>query len=178
MTIASFCRDQLFEQGPLTIEELTERVVAAGLTRSRSPLSTVQSAITHVEVKLADGRWASPLWLLQGRWLTTTGFWGDQVDWYPDPYDEIPDRRDAEADLDALVRLLRGGPLAVPGGQVKNSYSSSWKAPKGWPGLSPRAGQLLAYRVVGRSLEVEVIDETAEMRMRGLALSARIVAAE
>lgn len=174
MSIASYCRDALLEHGPMTLGDLTDLVVGAGLTQSKTPLTTVQSSLSNREVRLADGRYASPLWLLQGRWLTTRPFRRDDV-WGADHPGDVSDEANPTADLAPLLYLLRGGPLFVPGGQVKkSSYYGLWKAPKQWPDLAPRADQLLAYRVVDRALEVAVIEETAEMRMRGVALSSAI----
>jgi hypothetical protein len=45
MTIATFCRDELLAHGPLTLDELTDRAVRAGVTRSTTPRSSVGSAI-------------------------------------------------------------------------------------------------------------------------------------
>jgi hypothetical protein len=72
MTIHSFCHAELLAHGPLSSDELTARAVAAGVTRARDPLQSVLSAVRHVELQLLDGRWVTPLWLLEGRCLTAT----------------------------------------------------------------------------------------------------------
>jgi hypothetical protein len=74
MTIFTFCRDQVLADGPLSLEEPTERAVAAGVTRSQQPMSTVRSTISHRLIALPGERWASALPLLEGRVLTTRSF--------------------------------------------------------------------------------------------------------
>jgi len=74
MTISSFCQSQLLTDGPLSSDELTARAVAAGVTRARNPEMSVLSAIRHRELQLLDGRWVTPLALLEGRCLTTAAF--------------------------------------------------------------------------------------------------------
>ena len=70
MTIASFCRDELLASGPLSLDDLVTRAVDAGVTRALNPHSSVLNAIRSDEIELLDGRWTTPLWLLEGRCLT------------------------------------------------------------------------------------------------------------
>ena len=69
MTIATFCREQLLT-GPLSLDDLVSRAVDAGVTRALNPHNSVLSAIRRDEIELLDGRWVTPLWLLEGRCLT------------------------------------------------------------------------------------------------------------
>ena len=85
MTIASFCREQLLTHGPLSLDELTERAVAAGVTRAKNPHAAVAEALRYRERQLLDGRWVTPLWLLEGRCLTAASLpyrmrWYGEVD--------------------------------------------------------------------------------------------------
>jgi hypothetical protein len=70
MTIASFCREQLLANGPLSLDDLTARAVDAGVTRAKNPHASVASVLRYAEVELLDGRWVTGLWLLEGRCLT------------------------------------------------------------------------------------------------------------
>lgn len=72
MTIASFCREQLLGHGTLSLDELTDLAVNAGVTRARNPQLSVLAAIRPNEIELLDGRWTTALWLLEGRCLTAT----------------------------------------------------------------------------------------------------------
>ena len=45
MTIHAFCREQLMTHGPLTLETLTDLAVAAGVTRSATPLAGVRESL-------------------------------------------------------------------------------------------------------------------------------------
>ena len=70
MTISTFCRDQLLTHGPLPLQTLADLAAEAGTTTARDPAAAVRGAIAYKEVQLADGRWATPMWLLEGRILT------------------------------------------------------------------------------------------------------------
>jgi hypothetical protein len=172
MTISAFCRSQLLEHGPLTLEVLTAGAVAAGKTRSRSPMSTVRSAIAHKELLLPDGRWATPLWLLEGRTLTTRGLAHEDA-WDGD-VDEVDTGERASHDLDLLQRATRSGqvPLATGGALKADLYSQMWRAPKDWPHVQPGPGELLALRVQQGVLHVDVIRQTCDIDQRGTELAA------
>ena len=171
MTISAFCRSQLLEHGPLTLEVLTAGAVAAGKTRSRSPMSAVRSAIAHKELLLPDGRWATPLWLLEGRTLTTRRLPDEDV-W--DCGDEVDAGERARHDLDLLQRATRSGqvPLATGGALRTDLYSDLWRAPKDWPHVQPGPGELLALRVQQGVLHVDVIRQTSDIDQRGTELAA------
>ena len=70
MTISSFCRDQLLAHGPLPLQTLADLAADAGKTTARDPAAAVRTALAYKEIQLADDRWATPLWLLEGRILT------------------------------------------------------------------------------------------------------------
>jgi hypothetical protein len=71
MTISSFCHAQLLAHGPLSPDDLAVRAVDAGVTRARDPRQAVLNAARHQALELLDGRWVAPLWLLEGRCLTS-----------------------------------------------------------------------------------------------------------
>lgn len=159
MTIASFCRD-LLASGPLPLDLLAARAAEAGVTTARDPAAAVRSALTYKEVLLADGRWATPLWLLEGRILTVRALpfadvWPDD-DWHlEDP--EVPDgSRYDLALLDAAARSC-SIPLAGGGFLHRSSYGVGLRAPKGWPTLRPGRAQLLGLRVRDGVLHVELV---------------------
>jgi hypothetical protein len=91
MTIASFCREQLLANGPLSLDDLTARAVDAGVTRAKNPHASVATVLRYAEVELLDGRWVTGLWLLEGRCLTATS---------------LPYPRRWYAELDADLGLL------------------------------------------------------------------------
>jgi len=72
MTIATFCREQLLASGPLPLDHLVARAVDAGVTRAKDPHASVLAVIRHREIELLDGHWVTPLWLLEGRCLTSS----------------------------------------------------------------------------------------------------------
>jgi hypothetical protein len=84
MTIATYCREQLLTHGPLSLDDLTDRAVEAGVTRAKNPHASVSSALRQ-EIQLLDGRWVTPLWLLEGRCLTAASLpyaqpWYGEID--------------------------------------------------------------------------------------------------
>lgn len=164
MTISSFCHEQLRQQGPLTIDVLARLAVEAGVTRSRTPEASVRDAISHTAAALPDGRWASPIALLEGRWLTTRQL---SRSWYGDEIDHAPH------DLLPLELALRANdiPLATGGTLRRQGYRDSWRAPKQWPGLERSEHQLYALGIRGGALQVELVDETPGVRARGHALA-------
>lgn len=120
MTIASFCREQLLANGPLSLDDLTSRAVDAGVTRAKNPHASVGSALRYGEVELRDGRWVTGLWLLEGRCLTAPSLPHPRP-WYGEVHadlgllgDNVPTRDPMVlADLDdsatvSCVRVLDG----------------------------------------------------------------------
>ena len=163
MTIASFCLDQL-AHGPLPLDELTRRVVDAGLTRSRTPESSVRSAIAYSAVGLPDGRWASPAQLMEGRWLTTRDLTGRR--W---AYDE----GGAHHDLAPLRQVVRAQPVPLATGGVlrMSRYGGGWDQPDAWAALERGPDQLYALGLLDGVLHVQVIDQTPPLRDRGHTLA-------
>jgi hypothetical protein len=162
MTISSFCHDVLRERGPLTLDVLARLALDEGVTTSRTPEAAVRNAIGHNAVELADGRWASPLALLESRSLTTRLL---VTSWY----DEQP----ASHDLAPLHLAVRASPLPLATGGVlqRARYGYGWNWPDSWPGLHCREGQLFVLRLRDGVLHVDVIDETPALRARGHALA-------
>ena len=183
MTISSFCRDQLLARGPLPVETLADLAAEAGVTTARDPAAAVRSALAYKEIQLADGRWASPLWLLEGRILTArrlpiddagtdedgAGYDGlaDAGPYLQDPCGHGIDgtRHDlAPLDLAARTRAL---PLAAGGLLHSSRYDPGWRVPKGWPGVRPERGQLLGLRVREGEIHVELVAATDELFRAG-----------
>jgi hypothetical protein len=150
MTIASFCRDQLLAHGPLTLDELGTRASRAGVTASSDPRNAVRSAMKHREVELHGERMVTPLWLLEGRCLTTRNL---------DLSGEGDDRR--SYDLGLLDLALSLGPIPfVDGGTLRRTgYDGAWKCTGRLP--EPGDDELLCFRVVGRALEVTTVPAAA-----------------
>lgn len=189
MTISAFCRDQLLTHGPLPLETLAERAAGAGTTTARDPASAVRSAIAHKEVLLADGRWATPLWLLEGRILTACRLpfadtWpesdlgvedGDApaYDLYLDDLgpEEVADG--SRHDLALLDLALKSSslPLATGGLLRRAPYRGGWRVPKGWPGRRAGRDQLLGLRVRAGQLHVELVPVTDELHAAGRRLA-------
>jgi hypothetical protein len=175
MTISSFCRDQLLAHGPLPLQTLAELAADAGKTTARDPAAAVRTAIAYKEIQLTDDRWATPLWLLEGRILTSrrlpiVGGWTDpDLDEGYDalldaaPFLEDPDLEDGidgtRHDLALLDLAASSRPLALAAGGLLHSsrYGSGWRAPRGWPGLHPGRDQLLGLRVRERQVHVELV---------------------
>ena len=169
MTIASFCRDLLI-CGPLPVDLLAARAAEAGVTTARDPAVAVRSALTYKEVLLADGRWATPLWLLEGRILTVRALpfadvWPDDDCCTGDP--GVPDgSRHDLALLEAAARSC-SVPLADGGFLRRSSYGSGLRAPKGWPTLRPGRSQVLGLRVREGALHVELVPADEALHRAG-----------
>ncbi len=184
MTISSFCRDQLLAHGPLPLQALADLAADAGKTTARDPAAAVRAALTFTEIQLADDRWATPLWLLEGRILTVhrlpivdEGPAPDVDDEYDAPLDaglalEDPDPDLADGthhDLALLDLAARTRPLPLAAGGLLHSsrYGSGWRVPKGWPGLLPGRDQLLGLRVREGQVHVELVPATDELYRAG-----------
>ena len=164
MTIASFCHDLLLTEGPLPLETLGRRASAAGVTRARDPETAVRGAISHTEVQLPDGRWHTPLRLLEGRILTASRLPLHDAPWTDDHLGGV------EYDVAPLERALRCGPVPLSnGGELRRrgGYRSEWIAPSGWPDLEPADDELLGLRIRGGALHLERVPITAELRVEG-----------
>jgi hypothetical protein len=149
MTIATFCRDELLAHGPLTLDELAGRASRAGVTQALNPRGSVGSAIRHREVELSDGRWVTPLWLLEGRCLTTPAL--GIPEWTCDPRDT------SRYDLGLIELAASLAPIPLVGGGMlrRRNYNGGWKSSVALP--EPRHGDLLCFRVTGGALEVTMI---------------------
>lgn len=149
MTIATFCRDELLASGPLTLDELAARALRAGVTRSSDPRAAVRRAMQHRELELAGERWVTPLWLLEGRCLTTPAL--GIREWTCDPRDT------SEQDLGLLRLAVRLAPIPLAGGGYLRSRNpwGGWRSSTRLP--EPRAGELLCLRLRGGVLEPSVI---------------------
>lgn len=115
MTISSFCQQELLTHGPLTVDELTDRAVDAGVTRARNPKYAVHNEVRYRQVELLDGRWVTPLWLMEGRHLTTPRVRARSIGYY----DDVPGTTDHDLGLLKLPwqapGLLKAAPLAGEG---------------------------------------------------------------
>lgn len=176
MTISSFCHDLLLSHGPLPVDVLAGRAVQAGVTQAQDPLASVRSALAYKEVLLGDGRWATPLWLLEGRMLTTAGqpmrdCWSedDEYEYEGDVGDELPGVPGSPHDLALLDTALRSSalPLAAGGELRRQSYGSAWRMPKDWPPVRPGRQELLGLRIRDRQVHVEIVPVTAQLRLAG-----------
>lgn len=182
MTISSFCRDQLLARGPLPLQTLADLAVAAGVTSARDPVAAVRGVISYRQVQLADGRWATPMWLLEGRVLTARRLPG-RAAWAEGDLDDGSDLLLEEVDLDGsthdlalLAFAARCSALPVAGGGLLHldRWSERWRTPKGWPGVRPGRAQLLALQVRQGQVCVEVVTETPEMVRAGERLAAQL----
>jgi hypothetical protein len=162
MTISSFCHEQLRQRGPLPLDVLARAAAAEGVTKSRNPEIAVRSAIAYNAVELPDGWWASPIALLEGRWLTTrllsSSWYGEQ----PATHDLAP--------LHLAVRA-QDIPLTTGGVLKRSSYGRGWTSPKGWPDLECNEGQLFAVHVKDAVVQAAVIEDTPAVRANGQALA-------
>lgn len=154
--IITYCTDLIVRSGPLPLDELAERVSAAGLTTARKPETTVKSALSRSSgiIRLPDGRYDAVRRMLDGSVLThrvraaTTGrnvlFAGHELE----PFDE----------------LFAAGPLPlVSGGEVRRSASDMMGlyGPPGWVPDVP-ADTLLALRFGAGVLAVTAVEDSAE----------------
>lgn len=160
MTISSFCLDRLRTAGPLTLEALAELAAAENVTTARNPVASVRSAIAPRAVQLRNGRWASPLALLEGRVLTTATSRDPSVR----PVGSL------EHDLELLRAAVREAaiPLAT-GGSLRASPYGPLNLQDVMTG--PAEHELLGLRLVDGVLHVEELRLTAEMRQAGSLLA-------
>lgn len=146
MTIASYCLSLLNQRSPQTLEELTDACVAAGVTRSRTPLTSVKQALAcHGDEapEIPGGRYAYSRHLLDGRWFTTRCHDGRRLS--------------PSFDLRLLQRLLaaRSIPLESGGEAVASASADGWAGPAGW---LPGAGELVGVRLRRDRLEVRRVE--------------------
>ncbi len=160
MTISSFCLDQLRTAGPLTLDALTELAVAENVTTARNPAGSVRSAVAPHAVQLRDGRWASPLALLEGRVLTTATC--------QDPSVRPLGSLDHDLELLRAAVRERAIPLAH-GGSLRASTYGPLNLQDVMTGTAEQA--LLGLRLVDGVLHVEHLPLTAEMRQAGRLLA-------
>lgn len=167
MTIATHCLDLLTDHGPLLPEELGRRCQADGVTSARNPTAAVVNAIgVGRTVDLPDGRLASVLWVLEGRWLTTT-------------FPAAPCRVDPGLDLCVLGGPVArdGVPLATGGALCSRGWSDErLTAPEGWLGAVPE-DSTLGLRVRSGVVDVAAVTLDSEAHHRGEALAARLLEA-
>lgn len=164
MTIASFCHDLLLTEGPLPLPTLARRAADAGVTRARDPEAAVRSAIADAEVQLADGRWTTPLLLLEGRVITARRLPLRGAPWTDEHVEGV------EYDVAPLERALRCGPVALSGGgelRRRGGYRSAWIAPRGWPDLEVEGDELIGLRIRGGTLHLERVPITAALQVEG-----------
>jgi hypothetical protein len=162
MTIASYCLSLLSQRSPQTLEELTDACVAAGVTRSRTPLTSVKQALAgHGDVapELPGGRYAYSRHLLDGRWFTTRCHDGRRLS--------------PSFDLRLLQRLLAGRstPLLSGGEAIAAASADGWAGPAGW---LPEAGEVVGVRLRGDHLEVRRVDLDPRAGARGADLAQRL----
>jgi hypothetical protein len=166
MTIATHCLDLLSRRSPQSPEELAEACVAAGVTRSRTPVASVTQAMwgqRFLAPPLSDGRFGYTPHLLDGRWFTTRRWSGNRVP--------------ASFDIGRLPEVLGedGLPSATAGGRVRaTSHADGLQGPPGW--LPPEQDDaLLAVRLHGGVVEVRTTPPPDERALRaGEDLATRI----
>ncbi|MEU0091901.1 hypothetical protein [Kribbella sp. NPDC006257] len=150
--IVVFCSDLINASGPLTPDELSPQVRAAGLTKAINPVTAIRSALRQspVMVQLPDGRFDSARRMLDGVALTHRVRFatkGRQV-LYAGPELSI---------LDQI--LVHEGSLALTtGGAITSSFGefSGWCGPPDWLPDVP-AESLLAFRFRNGRLAVEPV---------------------
>ncbi|MEV8376537.1 hypothetical protein AB0P21_27585 [Kribbella sp. NPDC056861] len=140
--IVTHCTSEINTSGPLTADDLAPGVLAAGLTRSSSPATSIRTALRQspVLVQLPDGRFDSARRMLDGAALT------HRVR-YPTMGRQVLYAGPELALLDQL--LLHEGSLALStGGAVSSSFGEfgGWCGPPGWLPDVP-ADTLLAFRL-------------------------------
>ena len=152
--IVAFCSDLITASGPLPVDELGQRVLAAGLTKSSNPVTTIRSALRQspIMVLLPDGRFDSARRLLDGAALTHRVRYatkGRQVLF-------------AGPELAVLDQVLvHEGSLALTaGGAVTSSLGEfgGWCGPPDWLPDVP-ADALLAFRMRNGRLSVETVED-------------------
>lgn len=144
MTISSFCHAELLAHGPLSTDDLAARAVAAGVTRSRTPHTTVTSALRGKAVELPGRRWVAPAQLLEGRCLTVTSL--RPPTWHgPDP------------------------DLALLG-----SLADSLFGPAAAPIPVPRLGEVLCLRVTEGVVDVSTVRRHDTETLEVFALEQRL----
>lgn len=163
MTISSFCTEQLRTRGPLTLEALTDLATDSGATTARNPLASVRSAIAPRAVQLGDGRWASPLRLLEGRVLTTHRA---VRAWYDDELLSAP-----SLDLELLRTAAREAAIPVEGGGLLKCTTYSTLALPSFSGVTLGPEDLLGLRLRDGVLHAEPVPVTPEMRQSGRLLA-------
>lgn len=151
-TIADTARDLIRAHGPLTLEALVPRVVAAGRTRAKDPRAAVQSALAANAdfLEAADGRWCSLAVQLDGA-VFTTALVGLE-------------RREgivlARSGLCLVERLLtRAARPLVEGGEVHlDWFADYFDLP--WPSSERGADELIAAMGVANAASLlDIIDE-------------------
>lgn len=162
MTIASYCLSLLSQRSPQTLEELTDACVAAGVTRSRTPLTSVKQALAcHGDAapEIPGGRYAFSRHLLDGRWFTTRCHDGRRLS--------------PSFDLRLLQRLLAGRsvPLESGGEAIASASADGLAGPAGW---LPGAGELVGVRLRGDRLEVRRVELEPSAGARGADLARRL----
>jgi hypothetical protein len=147
MTIASHCLELLSRRSPQSPEDLAEACIAAGLTKSRTPVASVTQALwSHrlVAPPLSDGRIGYTVHLLEGRWLTTRRRNGNRIP--------------ASFDIGRLPEVLgEEGLPSTAGGRVTGAqHADGLQGPPGW--LPPeRDDELLALRLNGGVVQVRPV---------------------
>lgn len=199
MTIAAHSLAMLADRGPLSPEVLGQACREAGLTTAKDPTAAVVGALSSGPigraVRLADGRFALVMSLLEGRWLTTAASAG---------VDGLTPR----LDLDPLAGLvLRDGLPLASGGRVSSSgFGHGITGPPGWlpagtnsrdaaeeefgvddpgdpggpydpDGTSVARGPLLGLRLCAGELQVTTLRLDDHAAARGEALVERVFAA-
>ena len=169
--ITTFCTDLIVRSGPQLLDDLTEKVRAAGLTTARKPGTTVKSALNRSDcfVLLPDGRYDAVARMLDGAVLThrvraATAATGRQTLF-------------AGHELALLDELLSAGPLPlVSGGEVRRSRGDvdGLFGPPGWlPDVA--AGTLVALRVSGGTMAVKPVGDATEAMDRRAARLREVV---
>ncbi len=155
--IAKFCTDLIVRRGPLTLDELAGPVSAAGLTKARSPQTSIKAALgqSAAVVRLPDDRFDAVRRILDGSVLThrvRSATAGRSVLF-------------AGQELGLLDDLLSAGPVPLAGGGAVRRSDGDVEGFVGSPGWLPDvpAGALVAVRFSGGGLRVEPVDTASEV---------------